>query len=463
MFLNFKMKRIVSILILVFPLFCAAQDNNVVSRMIGNDRMGKKDSVANWTLHAQLTTIYQYHPAFHADYSGINSMNSNAEGALSLTTTIFAGRKLWKGAAIYFNPELAGGAGLSHTEGMAGFPNGEIYRVGNPTPTPFIARTYLQQVIALGHSEYDVQESDKNQLAGKTPISKFVITVGKFGISDFFDANTYSHDTRSQFMNWSLMASGSWDFPADTRGYTYGLVLELIKPQWAIRTSAVMEPATANGLKMDVDINKSNSESLEGTKKWVVKGHTGTIRATGFISLTRAPKYSDATAALLKGDSTLEKVIAGTLEGTGSSSIKYGFGVNVEQELTDYLGIFARGNWNDGHTATWAFTEIDNSASLGMSMKGTLWKRPLDTWGTAIVTNGISKQHQEYLEVGGHGFIIGDGNLNYSRESILETYYRAQIASFLSLSLDYQFAINPGYNKDRGPIHIIAVRVHFDI
>jgi high affinity Mn2+ porin len=437
-----------------------AQDN-VVSRLIGNDRLGKKDSVANWTLHAQVTTIYQYHPAFHTDYSGINSMNSNAEGALSLTTTIFLGRKLWKGAAIYVNPEMSGGAGLSHTEGMAGFPNGEIYRVGNPSPTPFIARGYLQQVIALDHS-YEVQESDKNQLGGKTPSSKFVITLGKFGISDFFDNNTYSHDARSQFMNWSLMAGAAWDFPADTRGYTYGLVLELSKPQWAIRAATVLEPVLANGIKMDVNYNKANSETLEGERRWKVKGHTGVIRATGFLSLTKAPKYADATAALLNGDSTLSNVISGKAEGN-YGGIKYGFGVNAEQELMDYLGVFARISWNDGHTATWAFTEIDNTAQLGLSMQGKLWKRPTDTWGTAIVTNGISKDHQDYLRAGGHGFIIGDGNLNYARENILETYYRAQIASFCAITVDYQFAINPAYNKDRGPIHIIGLRVHFDI
>jgi hypothetical protein len=330
-------------------------------------------------------------------------------------------------------------------------------------PTPFIARGYLQQVIALGHTDYDVQKSDKNQLGGKTPVSKFVITLGKFGISDFFDQNTYSHDARSQFLNWSLMASGAWDFPADTRGYTYGLVLELVKPLWAIRAATVLEPSLANGLEMDYRYNKANSETLEGTKNWRVKKHPGAIRATGFISLTKAPKYTDAAAALIAGDSTLEKVISGQIEGSSYGGIKYGFGINAEQEMTDYLGLFMRANWSDGRTANWAFTEIDNSISLGMSMKGQLWKRPTDVWGVAIVSNGISKEHQDYLAAGGHGFIIGDGKLNYARENIVETYYRAQVASFMSISVDYQFALHPAYNKDRGPIHIIGLRVHFDI
>jgi high affinity Mn2+ porin len=455
------MRAILAILILSFALSAEAQ-TPVFSRLIGNERLGKKDSVANWTIHAQLTTVYQYHPAFHAGYSDLNSLNPKSEGALSLTTTIFLGRKLWKGAAIYVNPELAGGAGFSGAHGMAGFPNGETYRVGNPTPTPFFARVYLQQIIALKHSAYDVQESDKNQLAGKVPTSRVVISLGKFGISDFFDANSYSHDARSQFMNWSLMASGAWDFPADVRGYTYGLILELIKPKWAIRAATVTEPKLANGAVLDLHYDKTNSETIEGEKRWKIKGHIGVVRATGFIAITTAPKYKDATAGLIAGDTSLSRVIMGLAQGT-HSSIKYGFGINAEQELTDYMGVFVRGNWNDGKTATWAFTEVDNNVQLGMSMKGKLWKRPTDTWGVALVTNGISKDHQDYLRAGGHGFIIGDGKLNYARENIIETYYRAQIASFLSISLDYQFAINPGYNKDRGPVHIIGARIHFDI
>jgi high affinity Mn2+ porin len=434
-----------------------------LSRLIGNDRLGKKDSVANWTLHAQLTAIYNYHPSFHAPYSVINSMGSSAAGDLSLTTTIFLGRKLWQGAAVYVNPEVTGGQGLSGVHGIAGFPNGDIYRVGNPIPTPFFARIYLQQVIALGHSDDDVQASDKNQLAGKTPASKIILTIGKFGISDFFDGNSYSHDARSQFMNWSLMASGSWDFPADVRGYTYGFVAELVKPLWAIRTAFVTEPTIANGAQLDLHVAKANSKTLEGEKRWHVKGYLGVIRATGFLAFTKAPKYTDATAALLKGDSTLEKIIMGTEEGYTYGSIKYGFGINVEQALTDYLGVFMRGNWSDGHTATWAFTEIDNNVQVGMNMVGKLWQRPIDNWGVAITTNGISKQHQEYLEAGGYGFLIGDGKLNYAREVALEIYYKLQIASFIAVSPDYQFIANPGYNKDRGPIHIIGLRVHFDI
>lgn len=450
-------------------LLCFAasgQSDNVVSRLIGNDRLGKKDSIANWTIHAQITTVYQYHPAFHADYSGVNSLNSNADGALSLTSTIFAGRKLWKGAAIYLNPEISGGMGLSGAHGVAGFPNGEIYRVGSPTPTPFIARLFIQQVIALKNCGYEVQPTDQNQLAGKTPTSRVVITVGKFCLSDFFDDNSYDHDARSQFLNWSLMASGSWDFPADTRGYTSGFVVEAIKPLWAIRFSAVMVPRQANALQMDWQLNKANSETLEFEQHWNVKGHEGVVRATGFITFSRAPYYKNAIQAIENHDTAEANLLIGVISSQITwdtfGGIKYGFGLNLEQDFGYGIGVFARGNWSDGHSATWAFTEIDNNVQLGMLMHGNLWKRPTDFFGVAGVINGISPLHRQYLELGGNGFILGDGALNYGREMLLEAFYNAQIAQFLYISPDYQFIVNPGYNKDRGPVHVLGLRIHLE-
>ena len=455
------------ILTLLFAQPVCAQKDNVVSRLIGNDRLGKKDSVANWTIHAQITAVFQYHPSFYSAYSGRNSMTSSSEDALSLTSTIFIGRKLWKGAAIYFNPELSGGQGLSHTLGVAGFPNGEIYRVGNPTPTPFVARGYIQQNIAVGHSDYDVQPTDQNQLAGKIPSSRVTITVGRFCLSDFFDDNSYNHDARSQFLNWSLMAAGAWDFPADTRGYTGGLVVEFIKPKWAIRFSAVQVPAQANALKLDWHLDKANSETLEYERRWQVKGLTGVIRGTGFITFSKAPYYKDATKALLTGDTGAINILIPVINSQATwntyGGIKYGFGINIEQDMGNGIGLFTRGNWNDGHSATWAFTEIDHNVQLGMNMKGMLWKRPTDNFGVAGVINGISKQHRDYLRAGGTGFIIGDGALNYANEFIIETYYRVQLASFIAVSLDYQFVANPAYNKDRGPVNILGVRVHMEI
>lgn len=444
-----------------------AQKDNVVSRLIGNERLGKKDSVANWSIHAQITAIYQYHPPFHSPYSGGHSMNSSAENALSLTSTIFLGRKLWKGAAIYFNPELAGGMGLSRTTGAAGFPNGEIYRVGNPTPTPFIARGYIQQIIGLRKTEYDVVSSENNWLAGKVPTSRVVISVGRFCLADFFDGNSYAHDARTQFMNWSLMAHGGWDFPADVRGYTGGVVLELIKPAWAIRFAAVQVPRQANGLKLDWHLDKANSETVEYEQHWNVKGHLGIARLTGFLIFNRAPYYRDATRAIETGDTAtlnvLAPVISGQVEWYKFGGLKYGFGINLEQDMGHGIGLFARGSWNDGHAVTWAFTEIDHSVHVGMNMAGKLWLRPLDVFGVAAAVNGISKDHRNYLRAGGEGFIIGDGKLNYANEFLIESFYSVQLASFLAVSLDYQFILNPAYNRDRGPVHVLGLRVHLEM
>ena len=303
------------------------------------------DSSRNWTVHFQLSTVYQSHNAFSPKYSGPNSLDTAHEEALSLTTTLFLGRRLWKGAAVYFNPEVTGGTAFSKTTGIAGFPNGEIYRIGNPKPTLFIARAYLEQVIPLNDSGVDMMGDDKNQLRGMQPASRIVLRVGKFCISDFFDNNSYNHDARSQFLNWSLMSSGSWDFPADTRGYTGGIVAELIKPSWAVRFAAVQVPRIANGLPMDWNLLKGHSETLEFEQKWHVQHHPGAIRATGFITFSRAPFYTDAIKAM-REDSVksayLIAVLSGNQEAAAYGGAKYGFGISAEQEVARGVGVFAK-------------------------------------------------------------------------------------------------------------------------
>ncbi len=429
------------------------------------NRASTKNPIADWSLHFQNTTVFQLHPGFNVKYSGDNSLNSAYENATSNTTTFFVKRKLWKNASFTFNPEITGGNGLSKTKGIAGFTNGEIYRVGSSALTPFIARAYLQQIIPLKNSSFGFQNSDQNQLAGKLPTSRLVITAGKFCISDFFDNNQYNHDARAQFLNWSLMVQGAWDFPADVRGYTTGIVVELIKPAWAIRFASVEVPKIANGLPMEWNWKGANSETLEVEKHWKTKtGLAGVIRTTAFVTYSRAPLYKDAIAGMGKNDSSLNAVITGEVEGTKYYGAKYGFGINLEQELNKSIGFFARYSWNDGTTASWAFTEIDRSIQAGFEMNGKNWKRKNDAWAIATVINGLSPDHINYLKAGGYGFIIGDGKLNYGTEKIFETYYRYCINSFIQLSADYQMVITPAYNKDRqGPVHIISLRLHFEL
>lgn len=422
----------------------------------------KFDSVEKWSYHFQFTSILQGHSNFNSPYSGTNSLMDTNETALSLTSTLYLGRKLWKGAAIFVNPEIAGGKGMSYALGLAGAANGETFRIGSPAPAFYIARVFFQQHFAL-NSNKEYQEGDLNQLGDHIPSSRISISAGKFSIADFFDDNSYSHDPRSEFMNWSLMSNGAWDYPANTRGYTWGAVIEFVKPSYAVRVSDVLVPLNANGPNLDQDLSKTHGITIEFEKKLKIKNHIGSIKLLAFHNVSRAPSYNLAVSNMANGDSSLNEIIAGKKTGTNFDGLKYGFGLNFCQELTNNIGIFARLGWNDGQTATWAFTEIDQSASAGVSIKAAKIKRPEDVFGIAFVANGISPQHISYLNAGAYGFIIGDGKLpHYGYEQILETFYKIRLAKTLWATLDYQYIANPAYNKDRGPVHVFAVRGHVE-
>lgn len=416
-----------------------------------------------WTNHFQATVISQSHSGFKAAYSGTNSLADSVEvGATSITSTLFLGRKLWKGASVYFNPEISGGHGLSYALGVAGALNGETYRVGNPEPRVFIARAYIQQHIPLGNTDYIDTEDDVNQIKDKIPANRITISAGKFSMSDFYDDNKYNHDARSQFFNWSLMANGAWDYPANTRGYTFGLVVELIKPTWALRLSSVAVPRVANAPELEYSFSKAHSETMEIEKKIILHKRPGVIRFIINNANSKAPSYTSGINALAINDTHTLDVIAGHEQGTIYGGKKFGLCFNAEQELTNEIGFFMRAGWNDGKYATWAFTEIDQTLSLGLSVKGNKWKRPNDICGIATVINGISKDHRSFLKAGGYGFIIGDGNLNYGHERIIETYYNAKLSKSFWLTGDYQFVANPAYNKDRGSVHVFAIRGHIE-
>ncbi|GAA3968049.1 carbohydrate porin [Mucilaginibacter dorajii] len=419
-----------------------------------------KDTLSKspFNFHFQLTAINQSHPAFHAPYSGTNSLQPAAEEALSLTTTLFAGARLWKGASVYFNPEISGGRGFSSAVGVAGFPNGETFRIGSAAPALYLARLFYRQYIALG-TAVDTVADDINQVSELVPRKRITITAGKFAIADMFDNNSYSHDPRTQFMNWSLMSAGAWDYPANTRGYTEGLVIEYATPGWVVRLGTVLVPTYANGPTLDAHYSKAQGDVIEIQKNLTLGKHKGTIRLLGFRNVSKAPNYRDVIKGYTNHTDSLD-----VINGHKYGGVKYGFGINGEQELTTDLGLFFRTSWNDGQTATWAFTEIDHSGSVGLNLAGNRWHRPDDTFGIAAVINGISKAHRDYLATGGDGFIIGDGRLsNYKTENIAEAYYSARINNYLHLSAGYQFIANPAYNGDRGPVNVFSVRVHIAI
>ena len=397
--------------------------------------------------------ITQEHPDFDAPYSGRNSLLPSEKAQTSITATLFGGRRLWPGSAAYFNPELGGGSGFSQTTGVAGYPNAEIYRVDDPRPKWSVARAYLKQTFGFGGDQERI-EADQNLLAESVDVRRLTFVAGKFALNDFFDGNTYAHDPRTQFMNWALMDSGAWDYAADTRGYTWGLYIELNQPDWSVRYAAAYEPEEANGLKLDTQYPTVRGDNLEFEYRYAISGRRGAARLLGFDNHARMATYRDAIVSTAPGDSPAF---------LGSQPIrgKYGFALNLEHELTSDLGAFIKGSWNNGVTQTWAFAEIDRSLALGASLKGARWFRPNDTTALALIVNGISQDHREYLALGGYGFMIGDGRLSYGPEEILEYYYSLKVSKEFALTADYQFVNHPAYNQDRGPVSIFSARVHY--
>lgn len=433
------MKKLLPLLLLATANFASGQDT------VKRER---------FSFHFQQTIITQHKPPFDADYTGANSLSPLSETQSSLTSTFYGGARLWKGAEAYFNPEISGGAGLSKTLGIAGFPNGETFRVGGAEPKIYIARLYLKQTFEWG-AEKEAVESDANQLAGLKSKRYLSLTAGKFGMADFFDGNNFSHDPRTQFMNWSLMDNAAWDYPANTRGYVLGAVAELGQPMWTLRVAFTMITTEPNQAIWDTKVGKANSQTVEYEKRYVAGGQKGTVRVLAFRNNGKFGNYREAIAQNPSAPNI------DTIHTYGRH--KYGFGISADQYLTKNFGVFAKASINDGHTETWFFTEIDRSVSFGGVLSGAGWKRKDDELALAFVANGISKPHRDYLAAGGYGFLIGDGRLNYAPELIAELYYKINAyEQKFWLTPGYQFIVNPGYNKDRGPVNVFAIRAHIE-
>lgn len=423
-----------------FELYLHAQQQDTI----------KKDWLS---IHIQATVINQFKPGFKAKYTGDNSLSTQQENQVSITSTLYAGVRLWKGGSIYVNPEIAGGSGLSQVLGLAAATNGETFRIGNPSPKIYVARLFYRQLFALT-KEKEAQSSDFNQIGGNIPAKYIALTIGKIGAADYFDKNTYSHDPRTQFMCWALMSNGAWDYPANTRGYTPSVALEYVSYKHEVRYQMSLVPLLANGNVMNWDVSKSSSHVLEYTHNHQIHNQVGVFRFLAFYTTTHMGNYRQSLALNpVNPDISLTRIY-------GRS--KFGFAVNFEQQLIDGFGCFARASWNDGKNETWAFTEIDQSISAGLSLTGKFWKRPSDVLGLAFVTSGISKDHRAYLKAGGKGFMLGDGNINYGWEHLAELYYAINLfKQHIFITGAYQFILNPGYNKDRqGPISVLSVRLH---
>ena len=409
-----------------------------------------------WNLFFQTTSIGQYHGTFRSPYEGPFSLQNTMERDASLTTTVFLGLRLENNTVLYFNPEIAGGRGFSGVDGLANSSNGELPRVASATPKPYLARLYVSHDFALG-TETESFESEENQLGGRRPVNRYTVTAGRFTLTDFFDNNRYSHDPRSQFMGWAVMYNGAWDYPADVRGYTWGWVHEVHTRNWSFRYASAAMPRVANGLRFDRRLFRNRGDVFEIERRWEARTHPGVLRLMSYENHANAGTYAQA---LRQSDVTGEvpDVTATRRNGT----LKYGFGVNAEQEITGEIGVFARLGWNDGKTESFAFTAIDRLATGGISINGKRWHRPFDTVATEVAAAGISGVHALYLARGGHDFLIGDGRLQYGPETISESYYNARVLPWLFATIDLQHVTNPAYNQDRGPVWIPSLRLHVE-
>ncbi len=406
-----------------------------------------------FSLHFQATVAVQAHPAFAAVYSGEHSLQSGAEAATSVVMDIFAGARLWKGAEVYFQPEVAGGRGLSSTEGIAAFPSGEVYRVGDPTPTLVPGRLFYRQTFGLGGDSEQIS-AGANQLGLTRDHDRLTVTIGKFTATDIVDNEPLSNDPHTRFLSWGLFASGAFDYPADTRGYTWGIAADLSVDWWSLRGGMFLEPKSANGIDMEWDISKARAFALEGEARYSLFGRKGAARLMLYLNDADMGNYRESVAAAQPGQAP--DVIANRAFGR----TKFGFAASAEQLLSNTLSAFARLSWNDGQNETWAYTEIDQSLAVGLVVNGSRWKRPDDELGAAVVASGLSAAHRAYLANGGLGFIIGDGALEYGLELLGELYYRVALNQTISFIGTYQPVIDPGFNRARGPVNIFTGRAH---
>lgn len=416
---------------------------------------GESSPEERFGAHFQLTTVTQAHPRFDAAYSGRNSLSPDSEHETTVTSTLSAGVRLSRSTEVFLDGELSGGSGLSHAFGVAGFPNGESFRVGDAQPRIYVARAFVRQTIAAGE-ETEKVASEANQLAGVRPVRRWTITVGKLGVSDLFDDNDWSHDPRTQFLNWADWTAGAWDYPADTRGYTWLAAVEYDARGWGARFAAAAEPKEANGLELDKSVRRSHSLMAELDRAYSLGGREGMARITVFYNRARMGSYRDAIreAGASPPDVTTTRRIGRT---------KWGGVLNLQQSLGERAGLFLRGSLNDGRNEAWAYAEIDRSATAGAVRKAPLPRRTDDEAGVAVIVNGLSAPHRDYLAAGGYGFMIGDGRLRYGLEQIAELYYQAGIVKGVHLTADYQFVRNPAYNRDRGPVHVLGLRLHAEL
>ena len=407
-----------------------------------------------WALHGQLTNITQRHNHFDSPYSGQNSLTANGPTEETTDATLFAGMRIAQGTELWLNAEIDQGFGLNNTVGMAAFPSGGAYKIGADTPYLRLPRIFIRKTIGLGGKEEKV-ESVANQFGGNRAANNLVLTLGKFAVVDVFDTNAYAHDPRADFLNWAVIDAGAFDYAADSWGYTYGAALEWNQDWWTLRGGFFQLSPEPNAKINKIGFDKySVVGEFEARHAWME--HPGKIKVTAFVNRAPMGSYDDALAlAQAQGAAPDTALVRHT-------SSRTGLVFNIEQELSSDVGFFARASASDGAKETYEFTDIDRAFSAGLAIKGTPWHRPDDTVGIAAAVDQLSDPARRYFAAGGMGVLIGDGKLNYAPEEILEAYYAMKLQSHVTLTADYQRAVNPAYNQDRGPVSLYGLRLHID-
>lgn len=438
----------VSVGALALPLACWP------STSLAQQAAPSNDDGDGFSIHGQATYVYQRKAGFDAAYSGDHSLLATRENTYTFSGTLFLGARLWRGAEVYFNPEVVQGRPMSGVQGLGGPTNGEMQKISGSNLTLYAARGFVRQRFDLGGDDQKVG-SGANQMAGTVKSRRVVVTVGNLATNDIFDRNDYAGDPRGQFLNWSLLTHAAWDFPADARGYTWGGAVEWYHDAWAVRAGRFEQPKWPNQLPLDSRLSRHYGDQVEIEHDHAIAGQAGKVLLMGFHGRAVMARYSDALrlADATGGVPSLDAVRTREHD-------KAGFGIDVQQAIRSDLGVFARAMHADGRTETYAFSEVDSSASAGISIKGGRWGREDDTLGLALAVNRISSLHREYLARGGLGFFLGDGALDYRSERIFETYYALRIAKGTHVSLDWQRIDNPGYNHARGPVQVVSARVH---
>jgi hypothetical protein len=409
-------------------------------------------------ISGRANVISQWHPAFSSPYQGRNSLSPQAQDASSRVLTLYTGLRLTDTTEFLCDVEETGGHGIGEAFGLAGFTNLDVVRNPSLSKAPYISRLMWHQIIPLSHREENSARTAFS-LFSKLPEKRLELRVGKFGIADFFDLNTYGSDSSFQFLNWTVDNNGAYDYAADTRGYTFAAMLEYHDRHFSIRFAEALMPKVANGIHLDADMSRARAENIEVELRGSLLPHQqGVLRLLSYVNHANMGSYREAIDNYLAGVTAIPEITAHPLR----TSVKYGFGGNFEQSLNDWFGVFGRWGWNEGRHESYAYTEVDSTVQLGAGASGRPWRRKLDRAGIAFVSNGISRNHQQYLALGGYGFLLGDGRLNYGRETIEEAYYTLHLWRGFYPSAGVQHINNPGYNRDRGPVIVPTLRLHVE-